>query len=123
MYVHVIQTAQDRQANNDSPIIIVAYYYYETDDIVVGNKVTWNNLSIMFFLSVDFKVVSGWVGQSKFSCQCCQCAVVSRLELGWTLLQKPNMPCPALLSPRQSPRRHIMYTCTGKVCTLVEFIT
>lgn len=103
----------DRQANNDSPIIIVAYYYYETDDIVVGNKVTWNNLSIMFFLSVDFKVVSGWVGQNKFSCQC---AVVSRLELGWTLLQKPNMPCHALLSPRQSPRRHIMYTCTGKIC-------
>lgn len=112
MYVHVIQTAQDRQANNDSPIIIVAYYYYETDDIVVGNKVAWNSLSIMFFLSVDFKVVSGWVGQNKFSCQC---AVVSRLELGWTLLQKPNLPCPALLSPRQSPRRHIMYTCRGKV--------
>lgn len=66
----------------------------------------------MFFLSVDFKVVSGWVGQNKFSCQC---AVVSRLELGWTLLQKPNMPCPALLSPRQSPRRHIMYTCTPQV--------
>lgn len=86
----------DRQANNDSPIIIVAYYYYETDDIVVGNKVTWNSLSIMFFLSVDFRVVSGWVGQNKFSCQSCQCAVVSRLELGWTLLQKPNMPCPAL---------------------------
>lgn len=113
MYVHVIQTAQDRQANNDSPIIIVAYYYYETDDIVVGNKVTWNNLSIMFFLSVDFKVVSGWVGQNKFSCQCCQCAVVSRLELGWTLLQKPNMPCPALpcpaLSTSKSTSSHHVY--------------
>jgi len=107
MYVHVIQTGQDRQANNDSPIIIVAYYYYETDDIVAGNKVTWNNLSIMFFLSVDFKVVSGWVGQNKFSCQCCQCAVVSRLELGWTLLQKPNMPCPALPCPALPCSLHV----------------
>lgn len=122
MHVHVIQTGQDRQANNDSPIIIVAYYYYETDDIVVGNKVTWNNFSIMFFLSVDFKVVSGWVEQSKSSCQC---AVVSRLEFGLDPVTEAEhaLPCPALLSPRQSPRRHIMYTCTGKVCTLVGLIT
>lgn len=95
-------------------MIIVAYYYYETDDIIVGNKVTWNNLSIMFFLSVDFKVVSGWVGQNKFSCQC---AVVSRLEFGLDPVTEaehalPCLPCPALLSPRQSPRRHIMYACT-----------
>lgn len=106
MYVHMIQTVQDRQANNDSPIIIVAYYYYETDDIIVGNKVTWNNLSIMFFLSVDFRVVSGWVGQSKFSCQC---AVVSRLEFGLDPVTEAEhaLPCPALSTSKSTSSHHV----------------
>lgn len=49
----------------------------------------------MFFLSVDFKVVSGWVGQNKFSCQC---AVVSRLEFGLDPVTEAEhaLPCPAL---------------------------
>lgn len=117
-----------RQANNDSPIIIVAYYYYETDDIVVGNKVTWNNLSIMFFLSVDFKVVSGWVGQSKFSCQCCQCAVVSRLEFGLDPVTEAEhaLPCPALPCSLHV-KVHVVTSCihvhSGNVCTLVGLIT
>lgn len=116
MYVHVIQTAQDRQANNDSPIIIVAYYYYETDDIIVGNKVTWNNLSIMFFLSVDFKVVSGWVGQSNSLVSVVSVPLSLVSSLGWTLLQKPNMPCPALpcpaLSTSKSTSSHHVYMYT-----------